>query len=107
MPAPLWRHGHDLVHLLDRQPGTAGAAVAGLTTVLPSRGRRFRPRRGLGRVRRRGPGGSGRVLAKPSFQLAAALLQGGILRARYGVLQPQRRQLVQQRRRIRSRYRRL
>jgi hypothetical protein len=50
----------------------------------------------LGRVGRRGPRGVGRVLAQSGFQLSDPRLQVGILRAQGGVLQPERRQLLQE-----------
>ena len=54
VPAALGHHGHDLVHLLDRQQRAAGPAVSRLAAALPAGRRRFRPRWCLGRVRRGG-----------------------------------------------------
>src|SRR6266849_4079153 len=75
MPTVLRHHGHDLVHLLDRQQPAAGPTVSGLAAALPSGRRRFRAHRGLGRIRRRRPRGIGRGLPQPGFQLADPLVQ--------------------------------
>jgi hypothetical protein len=91
VPADLGDDHHDLMDLLDQQQRTVASTVARLAATLPSRGRRFRPRRGLPWIRRWGTRGSGRVLAQPGFQLADALLQRGILCAAGNVLLPERR----------------
>jgi hypothetical protein len=57
-------------------------------------------------VRRGGPRGIGRVLAQPGFQLADARLQDNVLRAQPSILPSERRQLLQERRVVRSRGRR-
>ncbi len=76
MPTVLGHHGHDFVHLLDRQQPAEGSAVSRLTAPLPARRRRFRARWCLGRLRRGGTRGIGRVLPQPGFQLADPLVQG-------------------------------
>src|SRR5213592_2535825 len=106
MPTVLGHHGHDFVHLLDRQQPAEGPRVAWLAAALPAGGRRFRARRGLEWIRRWGSGGIRRVLPQTGFQFADARLQGGILRAQGGVLQPERRYLLQEWCWVRSRHRR-
>ena len=67
MPAVLRHHRHGLVHLLHRQQRAVGPAVSRLAAPLPARRRRFRPRWGLGRIRRWGTRGIGGVLPEPGF----------------------------------------
>ena len=103
LPADLRDNHYHGIHLLDRQQGTERTVMSGLTTAFPSGGRRFRARLGLGWIGRRRTGGIGGVLAQSGFQVADARLQSSILRAQRGVLQPERRQLLQEWRWLRSR----
>src|SRR5262249_61265256 len=68
MPTALGHHSHHLVHLLDGQRRAGRAPGSRLAAALPASGRRCRPPRRLGRVRRWGAGGIRPGLARLGFQ---------------------------------------
>jgi hypothetical protein len=106
--ADLRQDRYHLVHILDRQQGTAGTVVSGLAASLPARRRRPALPRGSRGIRRGRTRGIGRGLAQAGFQLAhphvqygALRPQGRVLQAQRGVLLPERRQLFRQRSEVR------
>jgi hypothetical protein len=105
VPAAVGLHRDDRVHLLQRQQRAVGPTVSWLAAV-PSGAPRPVVRGDVRGIRGRGTRGIGRGLAQPGFQLADARLKGPILRAQGGVLQPERRQLLQERGVLSSRHRR-